>query len=298
MGTKATRRVRSGLLRSAAAGVFLAGALIAADAEAAPRPLSVDGGVGVGYDDNVAAAANDRDEIDGAFYWALVAAEYTVPFAERYAIVLRGQLQGDLYDKVEDLSNGRALALVRTSWKPGKTFLTPVISAWVSGARREYGSRIRSGNEFRGGLFVIQQITTRLSARAELEGFHRQAEGRVFDVSGQGAGLSVDWRVTPMLSAQAGFDWWRGDVTSSASSLLPVGEAADASEPDDAFGGSQADWHAYRLDARTRVAMLGANWRIARNWALDARLQSVTVDGDHGARYERVVGVVGVLAKF
>ena len=281
-----------------AAGLLLACALLVPEASATPPRLRINGSLGLGYDSNIGAAQNNDEKVDSAFYSALVAADYIVPMAERFSFTIRGQLQGDAYDKFDDLSNGRALGLFRLAWKPGSAFLTPVLSAWVSGARLEYGSEIRTGDEFRGGLFVTQQLTTVISAKAEIKGFHREAKGRVFDTSGQGAGLSVNWMITPRVSTQAGFEYWTGDATSSASPTLKIARAAEEIEPDDAFGGIDANQFAYRLDARTRIATVGANWRIAPDWALDAQLQSISVDGDFDNQYDRLIGVVGLLVRF
>jgi hypothetical protein len=280
------------------AALLLGGALVAPAASASPPHLRFNGSLGVGYDSNIGASQDNDEKVDSAFYSALLAADYVVPIADRFSVTLRGQLQGDAYDKFDDLSNGRALALVRAAWKPGSALLVPVFSVWGSGARLEYGSDIRTGEEFRGGVFVTQQITTLISAKAELKGFHRRAEGRVFDISGQGAGLTLNWLITPVISTQAGFEYWTGDATSSAAPSARIARAADEIEPDDAFGGLEANQFAYRLDARTRIATLGANWRIARDWALDAQLQSISVDGDFDNQYDRLIGVVGLLVRF
>jgi hypothetical protein len=273
-------------------------ALVAPDVSAAPPRLRLNGSAGVGYDSNIGAAQNDDEKVDSAFYSALMAADCIVPVADRFSFTFRGQLQGDAYDKFDDLSNGRALGLVRAAWKPGSAFFTPVFSIWGSAARLEYGSEIRTGHEFRGGVFVTQQITTLISAKAEIKGFHRAAKGRVFDTSGQGAGLTFDWMITPVVSTQAGFEYWDGDATSSASPTARIARAAEEIEPDDAFGGIDANQFAYRIDARTRIATLGANWRIARDWALDAQLQSISVDGHFGNQYDRLIGTVGLLVRF
>lgn len=290
--------MKSSICLASVAGALLAGALFAPVASAAPPKLRFNGSVGMGYDSNIGAAQNNDEKVDSAFYSALMAADYILPLADRFSFTFRGQLQGDAYDKFDDLSNGRALGLVRAAWKPGSAFLTPVLSAWASAARLEYGSEIRTGNEFRGGVFVTQQITTLVSAKAEIKGFHRQAKGRVFDTSGQGAGLALNWMITPVISTQAGFEYWTGDATSSASPNAKIARAADEIEPDDAFGGLDANQFAYRLDARTRIASLGANWRIAKDWALDAQLQSVSVDGDFDNQYDRLIGTVGLLVRF
>lgn len=278
--------------------VALALLLSVSSASAAPPRLRVNGSASVGYDSNISASQANAEKVDSAFYSMLLAGDYIVPLSERTAMTLRGQVQGDAYHEFDKLSNGRALALVRVAWKPGQGFFTPVLSGWASAARLEYGSQIRTGNEYRGGVFLTQQVTTTISARAEIKGFHRESEGRVFDLSGQSAALSFNWMLLPVLGVSAGFEYQTGDATSSAAPSVRIARAAEVIEPDDAFGGLAANQFAYRIDARTRIASLGLNWRFSRDWALDAQLQSVSVDGDFGNQYDRLLGVIGILVRF
>lgn len=263
-----------------------------------PPKLRLNGSAGVGFDSNIGASQASEEKVDSAFYSALLAADYTWPVGEYFGVTARAQVQGDQYDKFDDLSNARALALLRASWKPGGSFFTPVLSAWGSTAHLEYGSRIRTGNEYRGGVFALQPLTTKLSLRAEVKGFHRRSEGRVFDLSGQSAVLSLGWAPLPRLSASLGFEYQTGDTFSSASPSLRIVQAAEVIEPDDAFGGTDANQFAYRIDARTRIVTAGVNWRLARDLAVDAQLQSVSVDADFGNQYDRIIAVIGLLKRF
>jgi hypothetical protein len=272
--------------------------LIASSSYAAPTRLRLNGSAGLGYDSNIGASQDNVEKEDSAFYSLLLAADYLLPFAGRFALTVRGQVQGDAFERFDDLSNARALGLLRLAYKPGSHFFSPTLSTWISGAHLEYGSEIRTGNETRGGLFVTQPLTTALSIRAELKGFHREAEGRVFDVSGQAAALSLNWMLSPVFSTSAGFEYQTGDATSSAAPSARIAQAAEEIEPDDAFGGIDGNQFAYRIDARTRIASAGFNWRLSRDWALDAQLQSVSVDGDFGNQYDRLIGVVGILVRF
>lgn len=273
--------------------IGLAG-LICESALAAPPRLRINGSAGVGYDSNVGAAQANDDKFDSAFYSALVAADYVVPVGTKVSVTFRGQLQGDAYDRFDDLSNARALGLVRAAWKPNAGFFTPTFTGWTSIARLEYGSEIRTGSEYRGGAFVSQQLTTSISMRLEGKGFHRKSDGRVFDMSGQSVATSLNWMMSPVVSALLGFEYQTGDAFSMSSADARIAGIADAIEPDDAFD----DRVAYRLDARTRVATAGVNWRFAPDWAVDAQIQSISVDGDGGNQYDRLIGVVGLLARF
>lgn len=285
-------------LRRGSALVAVVAFLVSTAAQASPPRLRVSGSVGAGYDDNIGASQANVEKESSAFYSMLIGADYTHPLSPSVTVTARGHLQGDAYDRFDDLSNGRAVALLRAAWKPGSGFFTPILSGWVSGARLEYGSEIRTGHETRGGVFITQQLTTKVFGRVDLKGFRRESKGRVFDLSGQSAGLSFTWLAMPMLTASVGFDYQTGDSFSTAGPTAQIAQAAEAIEPDDAFGGIAAGQFAYRIDARTRIASLGANWRLTRDWALDAQLQSVSVDGDFGNQYDRLIGTLAVLVRF
>ena len=191
-------------LRSGSAFVVLA-FVIASAAQAAPPRLRLSGSAGAGYDSNIGASQANPDKVDSAFYSLLIGADYTHPLTANVSITARGHLQGDAYDRFDDLSNGRAVALLRAAWKPGSGFFTPVLSGWVSGAKLEYGSEIRTGHETRGGVALAQQLTTRVTGRIDVKGFHRESKGRVFDLSGQSAGIGFNWLTLPMLTTWVGF---------------------------------------------------------------------------------------------
>jgi hypothetical protein len=285
-------------LRSGSALAAILALMVTSAAQASPPRLRVSGSVGAGYDDNIGASQANVEKESSAFYSMLIGADYTHPLSRNITVTARGHLQGDAYERFDDLSNGRAVALLRTAWKPGSGFFTPVLSGWVSGAKLEYGSEIRTGHEMRGGVFLVQPLTTKVNGRVDLKGFHRESKGRVFDLSGQSAGLSFNWLALPVLTTTIGFEYQTGDSFSTAAPTAQIAQAAEAIEPDDAFGGIEAGQFAYRIDARTRIATLGANWRLTRDWALDAQLQSVSVDGDFGNQYDRLIGTVALLVRF
>lgn len=285
---------RSGILLLAG----VAGLISCESVLAAPPRLRLNGSSSLGYDSNIGASQASNEKVDSGFYSLLLAADYVMPVGENVAATVRGQVQSDTYDRFDDLSNQRALGLLRLAWKPGSSFFTPILSAWGSAARLEFGSEIRTGNEYRGGVFVLQQLTTAVAVKLEGKGFHRESRGAVFDLSGQSAALSLNWVITPVFSSSVGFEYQTGDATSSAAPSVRIARAAEVIEPDDAFGGIAANQFAYRIDARTRIATAGVNWHFARDWAVDAQFQSISVDGDFGNQYDRLIGVVGLLARF
>lgn len=269
-----------------------------ASAQMSPIQPRVTAGLSVGYDTNLLASQENREKEGSRFYSMLLSGDVTWIATNVLALMLRGQLQGDSYDRFEELSNARALAMLRAIYKPPGGFYTPVLTGWVSAAKLEFGSEIRSGEEFRGGLLATLPLTTRIGLRGELKGFHREGEGLVFDQSGQSAVLGLNWTLDPGLLANLSYEFQTGDSFSSGAPTLRITRSAEALEPDDAFGGLAANQFAYRFQADTQVLSAGFNYRLTSNSALDAQIQAISVDADLDNRYFRMVGVFGILVRF
>lgn len=275
-------------------------AVLAAPALAVGPPMGfrVTGGLSVGYDNNLLATQASAEKEGSALYSAMLAGDGLWRVSERFSLVLRGQLQGDVYERFEDLSTGKALLMLRANFKPARNFYSPLLTGWVSSGLIESGSEIRSGEEMRGGVLLTQPLNTRLGLRAELKGFRRRGEGQVFDLSGQSALLGLNWEPGPLLQARLHYEYQTGEQHSSGLATLRNTSAARVIEPDDAFGGLAANVFAYRLDADTQMLTAGFNYRLTHKLSLDGQLQSISVDADQGNEYWRMVGIFGLLMRF
>ena len=76
--------------------------------------------------------------------------------------------------------------------------------------------------------------------------------------------------------------------------------AADAIEPDDAFGGIAVNQFAYRLDAVSHVVTLGYNAAISRNLSLDLSLRYVDSEAteDPFIYYDRSIVRASLVGRF
>lgn len=277
----------------AAIGLVVLGlALPTAQAES----LRFNAGLGGGYDDNVRLSENDKS--DSAFTALSLSAERSFFFSPSWGLLARGSLLGEVMHEFEELSNAKARALLRGLYRPRGGFYAPLLAVWGSAARWEFDSEIRRSNEYRGGVFIAQPLTTRLNARLELAVSRRSAEGAVFDLSGQSAALSLSWMALERLSLNLGYEFQTGDTAPSADLNLHIVRAAERIEADDAFGGLADNQFAYRIDTDTHIVTTGLNWRLTRNWALDGQVQAIDAEGESGFGYERLIGVLSLLARF
>ena len=256
------------------------------------------GDLGVGYDDNVGNAAEDNDMRDSTVVSAGLNLDYTRALSLNTGLLLRGGLQGEGYVDEDKLSNARLLGMARLSHRPAGGFYMPTFAGWVSAGALESGSSMRSGFEFRGGLFMTEPLTTAVSARFSLTASERQSDSAAFDLSTWSAGINLDWAVTPGFTLYTGYQFQDGDVASTGtvppkSSHIAGGcGSASACDPDDALDGQ----FVYRVGARTHVATLGFNVPLSGRMSVDGQVRRADASaGDNG--YARWQGVVSLLMR-
>lgn len=280
--------------------------LLMAGSASAASSLSFDGELAATYDGNPGnmhaggdVRPTQRVAAGGSATWLMRFGEYT-------ALQLRGALDGDADLRLEDLSFGRLGARVRYLAKPGEGFYVPVLALSVSANYKASGSRLRTGEEWRAGLFVREPVTTQIAVRGGFGWTRSSTRGRVFDGQTRAYEFGLDWALMPGLSLYGEARFADGPIVVSAETPgampkahLYLQEASNRVEADPAFGDQ---WWAYRLDARTRIFTLGANVPLDADLSLDAQLlraHSVS-DAYNGAsfNYERWIGSVSLLKRF
>lgn len=294
---------------SAARGALMAAALMAAPLARADHHMSVGftGDVGAGYDSNVFNAASGWEE-GLAFATAGAHGNLNRRLGEATSLLTRLSLTGETYEHVEGLTNGKAALMLRVSHRPGAGFFVPVLAGWVSAAWWEFDSRIRDSVEYRGGVYLLEQLTTALRARLGVTASQRVSESEAFDLDGIAAGVDVDWLATPSLTVYTGYQFRDGDIASTSGLLYGY---ADVGEPDDAFtvpgalpklshipGGGSGTPYAYRFPATTHVGTLGFNLPVGADLSLDIQGQYADSSTDANLGYERWIGSVSLLARF
>lgn len=258
------------------------------------------GDLGVGYDDNVGNAAEDDDVRDSSVVSGGANLDYQHALTLNTGLLLRGALQGEAYEAEDGLSNARVLAMARLSHRPAGGFYMPTVAAWFSAGVAEYNSAMRDGFEYRGGLFLVEPLTTAIAARLSVAAAERRGDSAVFDLSSWSAGVNLDWAVTPRLTLYTGYQFQEGDVVSTgtvppkASHISGGCGSGSACDPDDAL----YDQFAYRIDARTHVTTAGLNVPLSPALALDAQARVVDSTAAGGTGYSRMQGVVSALVRF
>ena len=257
------------------------------------------GDVASGFDSNVTNAQQDADIRESGFASASGNVDYLRNISLYTTLLLRGSLQGEYWNSFDGLNNGKGTAMARLLYRGDGDFWTPTFAAWVSAGVMEFDSAIRDSNEYRAGAFVTENLTTQVTGRFALGASRRESDGFVYDLSGYSASMNLDWVPAPHMVVYTGYQYYVGDVASTASAAsFWIVEAAEAIEADDAFGGLAGGLLAYRLDARAQITTLGFNYAFGRKLSADVQGQYISTRATSRIDYERMVGVVSLLARF
>ncbi len=266
--------------------------------------LHLSGDLGLGYDSNVSNAASNRggsgwdsDLRDSAFASGALHLTHHYRPSLYTTLLTRGSVLAEAYERYGKLSNGKVMGALRLVHRPAGGFFMPTFAAWGSAAWWEFGSQIRDSAEYRGGVYVMEQITTEVSVRLNLSASRRDSRSRVFDLSGTSAGLNVDWRAGPAVTLYGGYQNNRGDVVSTARAY---GYPSGVAEPDDAFGdsGGGGGQYAYRQNASAHIGSLGFNLPLSSNLSLDTQALYIDSRADLGWQYTRWITAASLLARF
>ena len=128
----------------------------------------------------------------------------------------------------------------------------------------------------------------------------RDSVSEVFDLEEFRGFINFDTNFTKTDLVYTTFTYISGDTVSSATPTLDIINVSDAIEPDDAFGGIDANQFAYRIDSNTAVITLGYNRILTRDISLDfsARFVDSEAKDDDDIYYERTIFRASLLGRF
>jgi hypothetical protein len=274
-------------------------ALLCGGARAGEAPSWSGGGsAGIAYDSNPANAESGNTVPATGLAEARLAESLGLRPLNHLALLLRGSLDGQQYFDDLGLSNGKATLLLRGLYRPDGGFYTPTLALWGSAAAWEFGSRMRSGGNYRGGAYLNEQLSTAIDLRLGGYAEERRSASRVFDLHGQAATLDADWLLGERLTGYLGFEYRRGRFATSTPPDPGAAPHAEAIETDDAIVRDGLHDRVYRLEGHARIGTLGLNYALSSTLALDAQAQEIHTRADFGDHYDRWLGSLSLLAKF
>ncbi|MFA5939349.1 MAG: hypothetical protein WC809_08335 [Sinimarinibacterium sp.] len=280
-------------IRGAGGGALMVAAAVAS---AAPASRALSGEFGVGFDTNVANIRQGGDTREDTFLQLGAIAETGWKLGSSMAMHWQLQLDGQGYAQYAGLS--RAVPAARWRWliRPGAGFYAPVLAMSASAASEEFDSRLRDAAEYRAGLSLQQQLTTRISLRLGGSASWREARREsVFEGSARSATLDIDWQPWRDVALYAGYQYRDGDLVSTAPNPPPaVLYAARAYAPDDVFDGQTA----FRLSGHAEVGTAGLNYSLSPHWSLDVQARYIEAEADIGTHYRRTQTLASVLWRY
>ena len=143
-------------------------------------------------------------------------------------------------------------------------------------------------------------VTDTINMTAGLGIRERQSVSEVYDLSEVRIFINFDTNFSKRDLTYTTFAFISGDTVSSAEPTLAIINAADAIEPDDAFGGIDANQFAYRIDSDTVVITLGYNRILTSDLSLDLSVRFVDSEStrDDEIGYERTILRASLLGRF
>lgn len=260
---------------------------------------TIDVEVGMTYDSNITLAELD-DDILSDLSLAVALMQTTtrgIGFDTAWGWNVRadGRTFRDHSD-LDELEVGIGLFLRH---QPGRGFGAPVIEVGVSAAFIDSASDIRDGHTTQAGAMLTRRLTDRVAVRLGVRHTRRSARsGSVFNLSRNNVFVSADWFPRRNRVVYATWAHATGDVVSTAEPTLKIINAASAIEPDDAFGGADANRFAYRLDADVHILTLGMNLALGRHRSVDVSVQGLTASAEGGNDYDRLSTRLAWLQRF
>lgn len=266
-------------------------------AAGAASPWAFGGNLDLGYDSNSGNAQGGTEAIDSGVANLNLSLGGQLPLTDRLALLLRGSLQHQQYERIEGLTNGKATALLRLLLRPGRDVQSPTFSLSASTAIWRFDSQQRDSEESRASLIWQQPLSTRFGTRLSVNGSRRRApDSAVFDLDNRSLALDLEYQLTPALRLNTGYLYQRGDTVATSLPGPLILSAAEAVEPDDAFGNGR---RAYRLEAATGVSSLGLGYALSQRWSLDFQAQHVSARSERAdIDYERWLLTGGLLWRF
>ncbi|MFZ5755619.1 MAG: hypothetical protein ACOY3X_01795 [Pseudomonadota bacterium] len=271
--------------------------------------LLIDGEASVGYDSNVTRAAYTRDIVEDSMVSGSLAAVWNHEFGLMSAATVRGFVDGEAFTDIDTINRASAGIQGMYRWQNALGFTRPFYQVSVTAQRDDSATDLRDANRYTAQAFVTRRMTDALRASVGIEGSMQESEGVVFDTQQARLFVNGDLQVTDNWAVYGTYSFISGDTVSSAQQVFCNGAlagdtyglitAADEIETDvalnDALCGS---WLAYRLEAQTHAAVLGANRGFGHHLSFDVSAQHVMVFAEGDNEYQRTIVRAGILARF
>ncbi|MDH3714008.1 MAG: hypothetical protein OET44_09205 [Gammaproteobacteria bacterium] len=263
----------------------------------AAENFSVNADIGYVADDNVTKAEASDDIFEDSFITGSGGFTYKQELSFRSLLLYRGSVAFESYDEFDGLSNVALNGTIDYKIQLARGFGAAAYTLTAFVQEHDFESDMRDSTTLGVRGTVAKRFTDRIFSTFGLGYKKRESESDVFDTESARIFGNLDWLLTDQLVSYATLQYVVGDVVSTARPTLDIINAAQAIEPDDAFGGVQTGRFAYKLSADTALLTLGLNYGINRANSLDASVELLSSDAD-AIQYERAVIRLSYLVVF
>ena len=177
-------------------------------------------------------------------------------------------------------------------------FTSPIYSIGAKIGGIESDREMRDSTVFSIAASLNKWLTDTINLTAGLDFKARESRSEVFDTSESRVFANFDINLSKIDLVYTTYTFIAGDTVSSATPSLDIINAADAIEPDDAFGGIETNQFAYRLDADTQVLTVGYNRILNRDISIDFSARFVDTEASGGIGYDRTIVRASLLGRF
>lgn len=267
--------------------------------QAAP-PIRYSYDVAIVDDDNVRLAQNDEDIRSDLILSGTVKARGGKSL-DSFSIWNYGaSATYNLHDTFGELDNTEIEINTRYRFALASGFSAPIYALSAKLGGLEYDSEMRDSTVLSLSAELNKWLTNTINMTAGIGLKQRESVSEVYDLSETRLFVNLDTNLSKTDLIYTTLTYITGDTVSSATPSLDIINAADAIEPDDAFGGIDANQFAYRIEADTVVLTVGYNRIFTPDISFDlsARLVRSEAEADDSIYYERTILRASLLGRF
>lgn len=243
----------------------------------------VDAELSLRYDNNVSRAESAADIQSDTIHALDLSASRSMLLGPNSGVLWRGGLRYAEFNRFDDLSHLDFGVSAVYRIQPVVAYTAPWFEIGAGVERQGFmGSDIRDGNLLTLDMGVGQRVTDRLRGRVGAGWERRYADdNEVFDWMRLKMLATLDFKLTPAVTAYAHASRAYGDQVFTATPAPAFRDAAKAIINDPAFGARRA----YRLNAVADVVELGGSFSVNASNTLDVGYRYFQIDAEGNHRY-------------
>lgn len=256
--------------------------------------------VAVLNDDNVRLAQNDLDIRDDLIVSGTLKARGGKSLDSFSIWNYGGSITYNAFDTFDGLNNVDFELNTSYRFALSSGFTAPIYALGIKLGGVDYDTEMRDATKIALSADLNKWVTNTINMTAGLGYNWQESKSETYDTTQTRLFINFDTNFSKTALVYTTLTYVTGDVVSSASPTLDIINAADAIEPDDAFGGVVTNQFAYRLDAETLLITLGFNKIMTPDLSLDfsARFVDTEAKADTAIGYDRTILRASLLGRF